>query len=348
MPNVSVPSNDLGRYYLDEGCALGATKSAIVSLISAWERRSVSDAAVTLCHSISEGTLSILVAIRRRGVKQIFFETPGYAVTVNQAEYFGFRPVMIPTFRAEKFQSDMARFVPSSVPSAIWITQPRMSLGTNQSAEDIQRILERLGPHDFLVIDEATEQEFPSVLRETQVDSHPRMIRIRGVTKGMGLNGLRLAFMLHDPKFRDALESAQEVVGGSLDVFSLRAAVALAGDIHRFTTMLAAARRQTTGLRNKAARATAGSRVVLSPLVNGYMGSAWLALPDPSRYDLTRHELLSFCRDRRMAVIVGASMRFAFDPTFEAVRLNYFSRDEHILDGVKILVDFASTLRNTD
>jgi histidinol-phosphate/aromatic aminotransferase/cobyric acid decarboxylase-like protein len=348
MPEIPVRSSDLGRYYLDEGHALGATKDAIVSLISAWERRSVRDDAVTLCHSISEGTLSILVALRRRGIREILFETPGYAVTMNQAEYLGLHRVMIPTIRTENFRADMARLVPAAVPTAVWITQPRMSLGSNQRPADVRRILERLGPADFLVVDEATEQEFPSVLRDSEVGSHPRMIRIRGVTKGMGLNGVRLAFVLHDPGFRDDLESAQEVVGGSLDLFSLRAAAVLAADVNRFTTMLYAARQQTTGLHSRAARSTAGSRVVLSPLVNGYMGSAWLAVPDPNRYDETRRELLSFCRVRRTAVIVGASMRFAFDPTFEAIRLNYFNRENHILDGVKTIVDFASTLRDTE
>jgi histidinol-phosphate/aromatic aminotransferase/cobyric acid decarboxylase-like protein len=346
IPEIPVRSSDLGRYYLDEGRALGARKDAIVSLIAAWEQHSVRDDGITLCHSISEGTLSILVALRRRGIRQILFETPGYAVTMNQADYLGLHPVMIPTIRTEQFRSDLAKFVPAVAPSAVWITQPRMSLGSNQNVSDVRRIIERLSPSDFLVIDEATEQEFPSVLRHSELSSHPRMIRIRGITKGMGLNGLRLAFILHDPMFRDDLESAQEVVGGSLDLFSLNAAAVLAEDVHRFITMLSAARHQTTSLRNRAAKLAAGSRVVLSPLVNGYMGSAWIAFPDPDRYDETRREFLTFCRDRRMAVIVAASMRFAFDPTFEAVRLNYFNHEEHILNGVKNLVDFANSLHD--
>jgi histidinol-phosphate/aromatic aminotransferase/cobyric acid decarboxylase-like protein len=348
LPDVIVPPSALGRYYLDEGNVLGSTKEDIVSLVSAWERRNVAADEVTLCHSISAGTLLILVALRRRGVRTIVFETPGYAVTMNQAAYLGFSTGMVPTYRVDGFHVDMARHVVRNRACALWITQPRMSLGNNQCLRDVHRLAEALGPEDYLAIDEATEQEFPSVLRAEEAGSHPRMVRIRGITKGMGLNGLRLAFILHDRLFRDMLESAQEVCGGSLDLFSLRAAAALAGDVKRFRLMLLSARHQTTSLRARAANLTVGSTVTVSPLVNGYMGSAWILLSDPGKYEQIRRNLLTFCRERRTAVILAASMRFAFDPTFEAVRLNYFNRETHVLEGVKTLVDFAASLRKTD
>src|ERR1044071_833471 len=320
LPEIPIGSAELGRYYLDEGRALGTMKEAIVQLIASWEARPLAENAVTLCHSISEGTLLILVVLRRRGIREILFETPGYAVTMNQSEYFGFRNVLIPTRGRDQFRAKMAQFVPAREPTAIWITQARMSIGSNQSPHDVRRILESLGAKDFLVVDDATEQMFPSVLREAEVGCHPRLIRIRGLTKGMGLNGLRLAFMLHDPSIRDDLESAQEVVGGSLDLFSLRAGMQLAFDVERFKTMLTAARRQTSGLRERAAKLAANSGVQLSQLVNGYMGSAWLSLTDAADYDNTRRRFLTFCRERRMPVILAASMRFAFDQTFEMGR----------------------------
>jgi len=348
LPEIVIPSADLGRYYLDEGDTLGATKDKILSLVSAWENRIIVSRELTLCHSVSAGTFLILVVLRRRGVRTIVFETPGYAVTMNQAEYLGFSTVLIPSYRADNFQTTIVDRVPRSRPCAVWITQPRMSLGINQRVDEVKQIVNNLGAEGYLIVDEATEQEFPSLLRAAEIGSHPNLIRIRGITKSMGLNGLRLAFILHDASARDDFESGQEVVGGSLDLFSLRAAALLAGDIPRFQMMLAAARHQTTFLRARAAKLAAGSPIAISPLVNGYMGSAWITFPEPSRYEEYRARLLAFCQERRTAVILAASMRFAFDPSFEAVRINYFSRERHVLDGVKTLVEFAASLREPD
>jgi len=333
----------LGRYYIDEGNLLGGIKEHVVGLISAWENRSVAWNEVTLVHSVSAATMQVLIALWRRGVRTILFETPAYAVTMNQAEALGIRVVAIPTYRHESFRAPLSRdFVARHSPCAVWLTQPRMSLGYDQSIETVGGILSTLSHRDYLVVDEATEQRFPSCLHSLG-GSNDRLIRLRGVLKGLGLNGLRLAFVLHHKAFRADLENAEEVTGGSLDLFSLETAASLGRNVSRFKSMLEAAVGQIAALRRRAERLTAGSPVKLSRLVNGYIGCAFIDLVGTD-YDVQRDRLLEHCRDRGVPVILGASMRFAFDPACEIVRLNYFNRDHHILDGIRTIMDFASTL----
>lgn len=49
---------------------------------------------------------------------------------------------------------------------AVWITQPRFALGINRNKKNIREIINHLNSQDYLVIDEATEQLFPSFLNE--------------------------------------------------------------------------------------------------------------------------------------------------------------------------------------
>lgn len=345
LPEVPLEKRWLAPYYIDEDAALGTWKEDILALVSAWEGRPVASEEVTLCHSVSICTLTVMLALRQRGIRTVLFETPVYSVTVRQAASLGLSPVQIPTYRRDGYR---ARITPELIrehsPCAVWITQPRMSLGYDQSPEEIARIVEALSSEDILVVDEATEQRFPSLLRDLRnVGSPDRVLRMRGLLKGVGLNGLRIAFVLHSPTMRHPIQAAHEFAGGSLDVYSLAAARSLSKDIPRFRSMLAAANHQVTSLRARAERLAYGSGVEVSHLVNGYIGSAAIKLRgDGSAYSDERRRFLEFCRARQMPVILGTSMRFARDPGLLQVRLNYFNGESNIMGGITNMIEFTS------
>jgi histidinol-phosphate/aromatic aminotransferase/cobyric acid decarboxylase-like protein len=340
VPEVVTPSReDLGRYYLDEGQALGARKESIVNLVRAWEDRNVSPDEVTLAHSVSEASFLLLICLRALGVRTIVFETPCYAVTINQAQHLSFRTIGIPTYCDDSFALRFSREHDAPrEPIALWLTQPRMSLGFNQSAEAVTALFDQLGGDDFLVIDEATERRFPSVLRNLPQD--PRLVRIRGFVKGLGLNGVRLSFLLHNAELRESLELAHEVSGGSVDIFSLAFVATLGKDPETFRALCNAVDAQIVDLRAAAAAATRGTNITTSDLVNGYIGSAFVTLGGP--YEESRNALLTFCHERGVPILCGAAMHFATDHGHEPVRLNYFNRPQHILDGLSALISFAN------
>lgn len=342
LPIIRVNQAALGRYYLDEDRTLGSLKEEILELIEFWEKRALGWDEITLYNSVSTATTAILIALKRLGAKTVVFESPAYGVTVNQAEHSGFKVILIPTYQRDNFALPLEKtLVKRPHPVVYWLTQPRVSLGLDQEEAVVERLLSKLSAGDFLVIDEATEQRCPAILSRL-CEKSQRVLRIRGLLKPLGLNGLRLACVLHSVDMRAPLENAQDIVGASLDLYSLQMAAQLAKKKELFFRMISIANKQVTGLRRKAEFLALGTEIKVSNLVNGYMGCVLVPFNGGSRnYDENRSKLLNHCRSRRMPVILGSSMLFAFDPAWEQIRFNYFSREQHILRAIEVLTEFT-------
>lgn len=341
VPIVTPSRRDLSPYHIDEGDTLRDLKAPILSLLSAWEGVELPHSAVTLAHSVSAATILLLVVLRRRGIRKIIFETPAYGVTIKQAEHFGLKALLLPTYKADDFLLRLpSNTIEHHTPCALWVTQPRMSLGYNQDPTHLLALKNRLTQKDFLVVDEATEQNFPSHLSSIpDLPSAPNVVRLRGLLKGTGLNGLRLAAVIHDPRLRDDMEGAQEVLGGSLDIFSLQMAAHLAGNPLLFRAMLTAANDQTVKARRLLGSALAGTGMAPSRLINGYIGSIFLAIGSRKKQDV-RRQILRFIYDMKVPLILGPSMCFARDNDWEQIRVNYFKPVDELIRGMRLLNEF--------
>lgn len=345
LPDVNINKADFGRYYLDEGDTLGDLKTRIIQLLESWEAHSLNVNQVTLYNSVSVANASVLAMLRKFGIESILFETPAYGVTINQAKQCGYRIELLPTYYKDNFALDLSS-TKKRGPVAFWLTQPRMSLGIDQREETIQSLLNWLSGSDFLIVDEATEQRWPSILNRFTPDQFPRILRVRGLLKPLGLNGLRLSCVIHSAQLREELEESQAITGASLDLYSLQMAAELGSSQRLFSIMLEVANAQVTALQQKAAMLAAGSGIRLSNLVNGYMGAAFIPFSGGiARYNHNRAELLRFCHSIRMPVILGANMFFAFDPEWEQVRLNYFNRENHIITALRELSTFSRRIK---
>ncbi len=286
--------------------------------------------------------LLVLSTLKFAGIEKIIFETPTYFGTRLQAELLGLSVVRVPCYYEGGFDAGLATFraeILRNHPCALWITQPRFGIGTNQPITRLRELANLLGPKDAFVIDEAAEQTFPSISASLgPVDC--AVIRARGLLKGIGLNGLRMSVVLHPPQWRERFTDILEVVGASLDRFSLTNAVEIARQPNLFRSMLAHANAQVLRGRKKIEIMSLGSWAEPTPLENSYIGSILLNLSNlPGSYLEKRRALLSYCRDRRMPVILGASIGFAFDHNREAVRINYFTPDNNIESSVRILLE---------
>ena len=154
LPITKIVPSQLGRYYLDEDTTLGVLKEQILELLGLWEKRKVEWQEVTLYNSASTATAAVLVALKRLGVRTILFETPAYSVTINQAKHGSYKIVLCPTYFRDEFALGDPAFPKTAHPIALWLTQPRMSLGFNQDIASIEKLRTRLSADDFLVIDE--------------------------------------------------------------------------------------------------------------------------------------------------------------------------------------------------
>jgi len=335
-------SCQLSRYYIDEGNTLGAYKEHLCQLLSAWENYAIDGDEFTLCPSGASASLTVIAALKKLGVKRILFETPAYFGTIEQAEELGMPFELIPTYRGSEYKlPDLSNRLKECSDIALWLTQPRASLGFNQSTTTLTGLLSDLSANSYLVVDEATDQSFPASLSKlSRSCESEKLIRIRSFAKGMGLNGLRLAAVLHSKSLRGKICGCLESLGGSIDIHSLAAVAQLSQDVPRLKLMLEVSNKQVNELRSLAQRLTQGTPLVVNNLVNGYIGTITADLKAlGSSFSECRGNFLQGCADRRTPVILGASCYMAKDPPFEAVRLNFFSQPDQIIKGIHNMLD---------
>jgi len=232
--NIRLPppptSQTLSNYVIDNRKLIAPQKEVLISLLEKWDHQSYAFDEITITPSISTASLAVLLLLRSKGVDKILFETPAYYATVEQAAAIGIRTSLIPTYHRDQYTwnpTSLRR--PKRGPTAIWLTQPRFALGLNQRREHVEAAFYRLGMGDFLVVDETADQLWPTSLSSIRLaQGLPSLIKIRGYAKPLGLNGLRLSFVIHSAMYRSALRDSLWVAGAALDYYSLAAAVQIA------------------------------------------------------------------------------------------------------------------------
>lgn len=336
-PLPRLRTSDLVPYYIDEGEALARHKELIATLLRAWDGYDIRQDEFTLCPSGASASLVTLATLKHLGVGRIIFETPSYFASIDQAAQLGLACDLVPTYRRDAYAlPPLEPWIREGSGVAVWLTQPRASLGFNQPAELIARLLEQLPPTNYVVVDEATEQTFPLHLGQFAAEHRAaNLIRLRSFTKGMGLNGLRLASILHPARLRAPFVHCLEFIGASVDAHSLNAVCTLAADTGRFRVMLEAANNQVNALRGRAERLVAGSPLSVNHLTNGYIGTMVADLTALGDEQAERRiRFLEGCRRVRTPVMLGASSYVAVDAPTEAIRLNFFRPPDDLLRGI--------------
>jgi histidinol-phosphate/aromatic aminotransferase/cobyric acid decarboxylase-like protein len=342
---VPMPPELLGHYVVDNRKLIAPQKEKLKRLFSEWDGRDYLFDEITLAPSISAASLATLLLLRSVGVRRILFETPAYYAVLDQAELFGFETELVATHACHQYRWQPSIWaVGKNEACAFWITQPRYGLGINQNADDVAALLADIGPEQFLVIDETADQCWPSVLSSIQSTSLRGLIKIRGIMKPLGLNGLRLAAILHAPCWRLKFQELLWLVGAALDRYSLIAAEEIAETPHLFATMLQSARQRIVVAQRLIAAAAHGKPLVVSSMENGYLGVVEIDW-EHAAYRRDRAELLAHCRQARMPVTLGPAMIFARDESRERIRLNYFMPRQDLEYCISQLAAFTGNTR---
>lgn len=339
-----VKPTTLADYLIDNRNLIVAQKQTLLSLLQKWDNTDYDFDDVTVVPSISTASLAVLMLLANEHVNTLYFETPGYYVTLDQASSVGMRFRMIPTYRERGYEFDIKKVCKNRRgPIAIWLTQPRFALGQNQKINQMTSILSYLESRDFLVIDETADQAWPSTLSQFKTSTTGlNIIKIRGYMKPLGLNALRTAFIIHASRWRHAIQELQWTVGAALDYYSLASAVNIASDASLFCAMLNASRRRVERLHRELSALICDSPLSLSPMENGYLGTLildWGIRRSPK----IRERLLEECRSWRMPVTLGSAMLFAQDPRLEHIRLNYFMPGRDLEFCARHIKEFAQS-----
>ena len=337
-----ISPKDIVPYYSDYYDQLSFYKDSISKLLTAWDNYKYPSDEYTLCSSVTLGSLIVLSVFAKRNIRNVFFETPAYYASINQAKSLGMNYFTIPTYRDQNFDLNInIEEIKKAGPCIIWITQPRMSLGLNQNPEAISELYSRLPENSYIVIDEAAEQLFPSRLSSLTVEKYPRIIKIRNIYKGLGINGIRLSFISHARSFQAEIQRDLENFQGAVDYFSLLNAADFGTNIERFKLMMTIANEQTTSLRKNISRVFENEFISFSKLENGYVSSVCVDLSKfEYGYRTNRENLLKYCFNHGIPIILGATMKFAYHEQREFIRLNYFKPAAEIEGAMKIISNY--------
>ena len=345
---LTLTANDFSGYRIDAGQYISSSKRIIANGLTHVEGRELSDSDFTLCPSVSFALLVILMALKRNGIQTVVAELPAYFACIEQALILGFRVLLWPTLSSEGYTivpNDL-EIIRASAPEPIGllITQPRYGMGFLRSHESIVALRASLRKGDVLIIDEAADQSVPSSLADLSEEGNV-VLRARGLTKGLGLNSARIAAVFHPPQLRALFGEIVDFAGGALDAASLAVAVQLCENPRRYGELLSAALRYVKEQHKVLDRSLYGTRIALSPIKSGYIGTAHIFLPDsPGNFDNVRRVFLECCRSHCMPVVLGSSMYFPYTGDREIIRINYFTPEQNIVASGAVLSEVVKLL----
>lgn len=324
-------------YHSDYSNELLFNKRKILNGISYWEDDEINCDELTLCTSATIASLIVLTFLKRQGVKQIVFETPCYFASIHQAKMLGFDTILVPTYYKDNYNFILPQEL-STYSKAVWLTQPKFAIGSNQNLCEIKTLYSTLNNKDFLIIDEANEHIFPSVLHELKPRNMHNLVKFRSLFKPLGLNGPRISCIFHNSTYRASFQDVMDIMQGGIDYKSISLATDLYVNPYKLKTLLNVVHEQVMELRYEAEILCQCSDLEISPIESGYLGSVHVHFSPNKSHEQQRGELLDFCHQVKLPIILGASMYYAIEPSIEHVRLNYFIHNSLFINGLKLLL----------
>jgi histidinol-phosphate/aromatic aminotransferase/cobyric acid decarboxylase-like protein len=297
-------------------------KKNIINLVNAIDEIKVDLENITLTPSITSSSFITLKALSDLGVKRIWMETPCYYATLFQAKSLGMEIKLIPSYLQNNFQWELPSVGKND---AVWITQPRISISMNQDDEHLKKLIDNASNNYYLVVDEATELGLPSKLSKLSIENNEFVIRLKGVYKPLGINGPRVAYIIHGGKTGSVIKKWVWTFHGGIDAMSIRSIPACIREINDYKMLIG----QTKEKASKAFRLIEthllGKGFKIIGYENGYTTCLVTKLIDEksnNSFDLARIKLITRLKNQGIQPVLGPSMYFAHDGTHEYVRFN--------------------------
>ena len=345
---VSLPMHaDLARYYADSGRRLDEIKAKILPALEILDGEALDAEGVMLLPSTTIAINIILSVMKSAGVRSIVVEAPAYYAVMDAAQRIGLpyelmAPIQCPDGSlATDLPALVSRLEEKNV--CLWLHQPRYAVGDDLSPELVNDLLVRAGDSCFLVVDEANDDTTPSILGGIG-KSASNFFRLRSLSKPIGLNGVRLAMLLHQPQWRDRIVDTMWSAGGALDWFSVSFAKSLTSPPRLYADLLAQTREKLNAQRQLVAVALSGAPMHLLPGRTGSLGAIRLDWRKLRGSEEDRREaLIRHLADKGVPAMLGAHCFFPKTIGFEHVRVNLFNEPATLRKSVDVLHSFFSS-----
>lgn len=278
---------------------------------------------ITITPSITTSSLLVMKALKELGVSRIWLETPCYYATIFQAKSLDIKVDFIPTFKDMDFEWKIPDAKKGDV---VWLTQPRISLCKNQSKSRLQKLVSASREEGFyIVLDEATELELPSLASEIISNQMDNVIRLKGIYKPLCINGPRISYILHGPAFGDELKKWIWTFFGGIDNYSINSLPSNEEEIVIYASLLKGTHERVRRNFDLLSTSILGSRYSLPIYENGYttcISTILSAKGIIKEFEAERSLLIKDLMNQQIFPTLGASMYFAYDAKHEFIRIN--------------------------
>lgn len=338
--------SDLNRYYADSSNRLREFKLPLQQLLCKWEERDISYDSFSVFPSTTIAMSLIMAILAERGINRIVLDCPFYFAAFENAKARGWDIEYIPPSDTLTGRLNVTQFQKSLAQDncVVWLHQPRYSVGSNLIAEDLEQLVDSFHGNRFLVVDEANDDSFPSKTRRyLEGISTEKLFRIKSLVKSFGLNGVNLAFVMHDEVHREDLVDNMWRLGGTLDYFSLDYVRQLACPPSYFRDLLKITREQLSKRRQLIDALIETDRSMLLPATTGFLSAIRIELPGkPVDRIRTRKLLIKHFAQNRIPAMLGAHIYMPPSPGFEYVRVNLFNSELDTVYSCSVIRDFLS------
>lgn len=324
-------------------------RDLIGTLLSDICNENLQPAEFSICPSVSTGLLATLLTLKQFGVKTIYFETPAFFAAVQQANSIGLEVIFLPTRVEEEFciHTEIVDELERSMKlrnSAIMLTNPKYGTGTNQSKTLIKHLLSIDQENFFVIIDEAASH-LDSIAPLDEA-SHHNLIKVRSISKNIGLNGLKIAFIVHSARLRNQFIEILETISGNIDVFSWHCLVKFSKTPALLNDMVAGAKDFIHNNVELFNRYSDTSKVIIPPITNGYIGVVGIEVPAGDRnkecFINYRNNILHKAQQLKSPIILGSSLHFPYTYEIEWIRISYFCSEQNIINSAKVINEIAN------
>lgn len=346
FPNIQISQNELSGYKIDSGSNLNWLKLKLLPLLSKWENRDLTIDQFTICPSVTMALLTCFNLSRILNICIVAHETPSFFASVEQAKTMGFDNYLIPTNQEDNFcvtEEDIMNLNELASKYTLVLTQPKIGIGINRNVDQISEILKIMHQDSLLIIDEAADRNFP-MKYEVRTISDKRLLRVKGIFKGLGLNGIRASVIFHDREFKQQISSLLEIFGGTLDSFSIKMLAEIAENESFFLSSLEYATQYIRTGSNLVKTRLLGSLAQFETVENGYLGIVKIPFGNKDFYN-ARKTLLKEARRLKSPLVLGSSMYFPYDGFSEWIRFNLFSSKENIIRSADIIDNLSQTMQ---
>jgi len=168
---------------------------------------------------------------------EVMIIDPSYPNNFQNVEIMGGVVVRVPVYAENGFQFDVAEFEKRVTPKTkmVVLTNPNNPTTTVYRRKNLEELADFIIRHDLvLVVDQAFEEPVFDGLEMVTMAALPgmweRTLTVCSLSKGMGLSGFRVAYIVADDKIMDKLYGATVTVLGATNTASQVGAIAALKD----------------------------------------------------------------------------------------------------------------------